>query len=120
MFGTSIPVNMQFLPLTKGIKLGDIKVVLCELRVFWNQGRSYKDHAEVASLNFRVDEELQSLNDEGQEGWLVRQVLRLPSTLGACVQDVETMGIKIRHKLYFVIQLINPDGHASEVRYYPP
>jgi hypothetical protein len=39
----------------------------------------------------------------------------MPQTLTRCLQDTDTKGIKIRHKMKFRIQLHNPDGHISEV-----
>ena len=55
------------------------------------------------------------LDDQGQEGWLIERTLTLPTSLARCLQDVDSLGIKIRHLLLVVIQLLNPDGHSSEV-----
>ena len=52
---------------------------------------------------------------EGREGYKFMRPLPIPKNLRHCVQTVESKGIKVRHRLKFVIQLINPDEHISEV-----
>lgn len=42
--------------------------------------------------------------------------LRLSRDLTKYVQDVDVHGVKITHRLKFVVALLNPDGHTSEVR----
>lgn len=54
--------------------------------------------------------------DEAAEGYQFSRSLDLPKTLTRCLQDTDTRGIKVRHKLKFRVQLLNPDGHVSEVR----
>lgn len=53
--------------------------------------------------------------DETAEGYQFTRFLELPKTLSRCLQDTDTRGIKVRHKMKFRIQLHNPDGHVSEV-----
>lgn len=52
--------------------------------------------------------------DMGQ--WTMNEKFPLPKSLNECVQDCEVPGIKVRHKLKFIVQLHNPDGHISELR----
>lgn len=61
-----------------------------------------------------ADESLEII-DEAAEGYQFTRYLDMPQTLTRCLQDTDTKGIKIRHKMKFRIQLHNPDGHISEV-----
>ncbi|KAI5289172.1 hypothetical protein KEM54_004292 [Ascosphaera aggregata] len=54
--------------------------------------------------------------EDGLPGYSFTRVLELPRTLNKCMQDTDTRGIKIKHKLKFKVQLHNPDGHTSELR----
>ncbi|KAI5304664.1 hypothetical protein KEM56_006160 [Ascosphaera pollenicola] len=64
------------------------------------------------------DEEMEALQylEDGMPGYCFTRVLELPKTLSKCMQDTDTRGIKIKHKLKFRVQLHNPDGHTSELR----
>ena len=60
---------------------------------------------------------MQMLDEEvGQDGYVMKETLPLPKSLKKCVQDCETNGIKVRHRVKFNIALHNPDGHTSELR----
>lgn len=48
--------------------------------------------------------------------WTMEERFPLPKSLNECVQDCELPGIKVRHKMKFIVQLHNPDGHISELR----
>ena len=103
------------IPLVKGLKMDSVQITLNEGQDYTLSARSHKFGRQIYSTKFPIEDEVQTLDDEGHEGWLVKKSIPLPSTLSKCVQDVEAMGIRIRHKLRFVIQLTNPDGHLSEV-----
>lgn len=123
IFGTHIDVEMRFTSLLKGLKIGAIKCVLIEnqefsMAAFHNQNpRAYKHTRNIGSWEFHMSED-ENYNEElesGTDGWTLKEKLLLPKTLSKCMQDVEIMGIKIRHKVTFNIALLNPDGHTSEV-----
>jgi hypothetical protein len=127
VFGTVIKVDMKFTSLLKGLKIGAIKCYLIETQEFNLPGvslqssdRYYKNSREIGNWTFEIndDDHYQDvINDEtGQSGYVLSQQLPLPKSLRRCLQDVETHGIKIRHKVKFNIALHNPDGHTSEVR----
>jgi arrestin-related trafficking adapter 4/5/7 len=123
IFGTSIQVEMQFTPLLKGLKLGKVKCELMEthdwmlsLPSFGDQ--HWKKSRDIATWIFEMNEEehyQNVINEDGQDGWVMKDTLLLPKSLKQCMQDVETPGIKIRHKVKFTVALENPDGHTSEV-----
>ncbi|KAH8897100.1 hypothetical protein GQ53DRAFT_791767 [Thozetella sp. PMI_491] len=125
VFGSAIPLETRFSPLLKGLEMGDITVKLVEIHELLLQSitghtlREHKKEREVASwtLPMSREEHWQDLiEDTGQEGWVMNASLDLPKKLGKCLQDVNTQGIKIRHKLKLVVALKNPDGHVSELR----
>lgn len=125
IFGTNIQVELRFTPLLKGLKVGQIICTLMELYGWMlplpngRPDQHWKDSRDVANWSIEINDEHyhEVLNESGQDGWLIKEQLPLPKSLKECMQDVETPGIKIRHKLRFVIALENPDGHISEVRY---
>ena len=125
VFGSAIPFESRFTPLLKGLEIGDVTIRLieaCEILATSVTGVPIKEHKkerEVTSWVLPVtrDEHWQDvIENTGQEGWVVTSDLDLPRKLGKCVQDVNTNGIKTRHKLKIVVALQNPDGHISEVR----
>ncbi|KAK3316167.1 hypothetical protein B0H66DRAFT_604478 [Apodospora peruviana] len=125
VFGSSIPLETRFTPLLKGLELGDVTVKLMEAHDIVLQSstghtlREYRKEQEVAGWTIPMsrDEHWQDMiEDTGQEGWVMKAQLDLPRKLGRCIQDVNTQGIKVRHKLKLVVALKNPDGHISELR----
>jgi arrestin-related trafficking adapter 4/5/7 len=69
----------------------------------------------VAHDEYNVPEDPEILDEEA-EGYKFSRHIELPKSLTRCVQDAETRGIKIRHKLKFNVLLHNPDDHTSELR----
>jgi hypothetical protein len=123
VFGSCIPLDMRFTPLLKGLELGDITIKLLEIHeIILQTNHAFKEHKKERVIDTWIvsvsrDEHWQDMiDDSGQEGWVVNMSLNLPKKLSRCLQDVNTRGIKIRHKLKLVVSLKNPDGHISELR----
>ncbi|KAI1196976.1 arrestin [Nemania serpens] len=124
VFGSSVPLEMRFTPLLKGLEMGDILVKLFESQelTISEQGqpiRTHKHDREVATWNIEVTREKHwqdIIEETEQEGWVVNEHLPLPRRLNRCIQDCHVSGIKIRHKLKLIAALNNPDGHVSELR----
>ncbi|KAH8165508.1 hypothetical protein CIB48_g2740 [Xylaria polymorpha] len=124
VFGTSVPLEMRFTPLLKGLEMGSIIVKMFETQEFTVSGqgtpmRTHKNDREVATWSFQVTREkhwVDIIEETGQEGWVVNHELPLPKKLNSCLQDCSVRGIKIRHKLKLIVALHNPDGHVSELR----
>jgi hypothetical protein len=124
VFGTAIHVSMRFTSLLKGLRIGTIKCVLVESQEFVIPGatvhteRFWKHSRDVNSWTFELNDEEHYhdvLDESGQDGYTLNEMMALPKRLSKCVQDVDVHGIKIRHKVKFNIALHNPDGHVSEV-----
>jgi arrestin-related trafficking adapter 4/5/7 len=108
--------------LLKGLKIGRITTQLVETHEFSpnpDAPSEYLDNHKaqkvVANDEYSVTDEPDIL-DEEVEGYKFSRHIELPKSLTKCMQDAETRGIKIRHKLKFNIQLHNPDDHTSELR----
>ncbi|KDB24584.1 hypothetical protein H109_03553 [Trichophyton interdigitale MR816] len=124
VFGTSVRIDFRLAPLLKGLKIGMITTQFIESYDVMScrddsqlQPTSHKSIRVVVADHFRLGpEEERRFLEEGEEGYQFSRVLDLPKKLSKCIQDTDTKGIKIRHKLKFKIQLHNPDGHTSELR----
>ncbi|KAI0477416.1 arrestin [Xylariaceae sp. FL0804] len=124
VFGSSVPLEMRFTPLLKGLEMSVITAKLIEIQEFTLSGhgmatRMHKHEREVHTWSFEVEREQHwrdSIEETGQEGWLVNRELPLPKRLTKCIQDCSVHGIKIRHKIKLTVALKNPDGHISELR----
>ncbi|KAI0133562.1 arrestin domain-containing protein [Xylariales sp. AK1849] len=124
VFGSTIPLEMRFTPLLKGLDMGDITVKLFEIQELSVQGyttstRSHRTERDIETWTFEVDKQehwQDNIEETGQEGWTVKKELPLPKKLTKCLQDCSVHGIKIRHKIKLTVGLKNPDGHISELR----
>jgi hypothetical protein len=108
--------------LLKGLRIGQITSQLIEshdLTLNPEDSESirntYKITRTILTDEVELDENNVEIIDEAAEGHQLVRYLDMPHTLTRCLQDTDTKGIKIRHKLKFRIQLHNPDGHVSEV-----
>ncbi|RAL16327.1 arrestin family protein [Aspergillus homomorphus CBS 101889] len=124
VFGTCIRVDFKLIPLLKGLRIGQIVSQLIESHDLTlnpedpdSIRNTYKSTRTILNDEYEVDEETGlAVIDEMAEGYQFTRYLDLPKTLARCLQDTDTRGIKIRHKLKFRVQLLNPDGHVSELR----
>ncbi|EPE35187.1 E set [Glarea lozoyensis ATCC 20868] len=125
IFGTAIDIEMRFTSLLKELKIGNIKCELIETQEVTIPGATpqlekyHKTTRSVDTWNFSVNDEehyRDILDENGADGWVLKEKMPLPKRLRSCVQDVDVHGLKIRHKVKFNIALLNPDGHTSELR----
>lgn len=114
--GSGTPISFMLVPLLKGLKLGDIKISL-------NEYYSYVGYIPPPYNGERLvcEKFIPKPNDDDpnfqMDKWEVDTFLKIPPSLSKGSQDCDIQThIKIRHKLKFVIGLINPDGHVSELR----
>jgi hypothetical protein len=123
VFGTAIHVDFKLIPLLKGLRIGQITSQLIESHDLTlnpedpdSIRNTYKITRTILTDEHEMNEDNIEIIDEAAEGYHCARVLDMPQTLTRCLQDTDTKGIKVRHKLKFRIQLHNPDGHISEVR----
>ncbi|KZF21120.1 hypothetical protein L228DRAFT_269520 [Xylona heveae TC161] len=121
VFGTSVNVDLDLVPLLKGLKIGKIQLAITETQELnTDDDRTRKNVREVSFVETEIPEDTETTDIDGQEGYHVHRTVPLPPSLRDCMQDVECRGIKIRHKLRFNVLLHNPDGHVSELRGFLP
>lgn len=115
-------MDFKLIPLLKGLRIGSTCSQLIESHDLTlnpedpdTVRNTYKITRTILTDNYEVDDDNIEIIDEAAEGYQFTRYLDMPSTLTRCLQDTDTKGIKIRHKLKFRIQLHNPDGHVSEV-----
>ncbi|KAI1942063.1 hypothetical protein LOZ66_001544 [Ophidiomyces ophidiicola] len=124
IFGTSITVNFRLLPLVKGLKIGNILAQLVESHELTlppdevsQQRKVTRTSKLIFSHSFEIEEQRDFfVPNADAEGYRFSKTWSLPTTLRKCLQDADTQGIKIKHKLKFRVQLHNSDGHTSELR----
>ncbi|KAJ5595136.1 uncharacterized protein N7459_001344 [Penicillium hispanicum] len=123
IFGTSIRVDFKLIPLLKGLRIGQTTSQLIESHDLTlnpedpdSIRNTYKITRTILTDEHEIDCDNIEIIDEAAEGYQFSRYLDMPQTLTRCLQDTDTKGIKIRHKLKFRIQLHNPDGHISELR----
>ena len=132
--GSATPINISIVPLSKGLKLGSIRVVLFEKYQYCDpfppvisedrqvteltlENPLYRSSEEFNVDGNYVDNPFFEADHSFQDKWEIDTILQIPSSLSNCVQDCDIRSnIKVRHKLKFFIMLINPDGHKSELR----
>ena len=118
VLGSPIHFEMKLIPLHKGMKIGKISVRVVELLDLSLTAKACHYPRDVVTTEIDVNEATEIVNEDGQEGWTVRGSLPLPTSLVQCMQDVDIMGIKIEHRVRFIIHLMNPDGHTSVVSFW--
>ncbi|KAK9314620.1 hypothetical protein V1522DRAFT_408605 [Lipomyces starkeyi] len=114
--GSATPVHLLLQPLLKGLRLGQIVIVLKEyytLHIPHGPG-----HASVRTVS-QVTLPAPEVGEDEIPGeiWDIRDFFQIPPNLTKCTQDCDIPGfIEVRHKLKFAVSLKNPDGHVSELR----
>ncbi|QSS57934.1 carbon catabolite repression protein CreD [Histoplasma capsulatum var. duboisii H88] len=124
IFGTSVQVDFHIIPLLKGLTVGTISTQLVETHDFVLNPEaaqadqlSHKWTKVILDDSCTLDQLKKSQSLDGEvEGFAFSRILNLPKSLSKCLQDADTRGIKIKHKLKFKVQLHNPDRHLSELR----
>lgn len=128
--GSATLIHILIVPLLKGLKLGPIKIILVENSQYCGSFGAVSTQERTVS-KAKLKDPLDHMNGDrsspnsGGEGddfafqdrWEVNTMLEVPASLSRCTQDCTLLNsIKVRHKLKFVISLVNPDGHVSELR----
>ena len=123
-YGSAFSVNLALIPLLKGLRIGHIKTQLWEEHKFSMPTtnaipRPHKHDAEVQMVCedvYEIPEGTETQDIDGMEGYEVERVVALPKNLKSCRQHLETSYLRIEHNVRFIVALLNPAGHTSEVR----
>ncbi|ANZ76709.1 BA75_03576T0 [Komagataella pastoris] len=134
--GSVNPLEIILVPLSKGLRLGNISLTVIEQYNYKTAAGSQSGErivsekymkkpsktAEGKSI-WQLEPDINGVffqNEElmfSTEKWEIRTTLPLENSLDKCSPDSDIAGsVKIRHKLKFNIGLLNSDGHISELR----
>lgn len=120
IFGTNVKVDFRLIPLLKGMKFGKITTELNEKQELSIRGprapiKSRQISRSIARDEYRLPDDTESVDIEGQDGYVFSRTIQIPQSLKKCLQTVDALGIRVRHNLSFNVQIHNPDLHVSEV-----
>ncbi|OJJ00829.1 hypothetical protein ASPVEDRAFT_51907 [Aspergillus versicolor CBS 583.65] len=122
-FGTSLDVNHAFVPAMRGLKIEYVESQLLEIRDFalneadMDTGKNNTSSTTILSSDrYLLDNNPPDVAVKDTSGFQFARSLHLPKILGQCMQDIDTKGIRIKHKLKINVRMHNPDGHVSELR----
>lgn len=126
--GSATPIHILIIPLLKGLKLGPIKIQMVEHYQYCGTFGAVTSQERTVN-KMRIKDPLNHMNEdengtsdvnedcEFQDRWEVDTTFHIPASLSKCTQDCTLLNsIKVRHKMKFIISLVNPDGHVSELR----
>lgn len=114
--GLGTQVSLMMVPLLKGLGLGDIRILLVEHYSYVGLVPPVHTAERIVAENF-IPSPTEETAEFQMDRWEVDSFVRVPASLSKCTQDCEVQNyLKVRHKLKFVIGLVNPDGHVSELR----
>ncbi|KAI8059399.1 uncharacterized protein B0P05DRAFT_558469 [Gilbertella persicaria] len=112
----TISVSIRFIPLISTLKVRHLTCIFKEYMVCKNQTlfRS-RPRAQGRILFSTRDEKFGRVTHTTGE-WTKTQLIPLPSSPYELQCDIQNDAIRIRHKIKFILSLINTDGHVSELR----
>jgi hypothetical protein len=112
--GGASPIKIVLVPLSKGLKLGPIKAQMVQYYAFKGSAGDIYDDEQVVLDCTMSKMEGKVLYDRLS----IDSFIKIPSNLKKVTQDCDLKGdrIKVRHKLKLQINLINSNGHTSELR----
>ncbi|KAI9845540.1 MAG: hypothetical protein M1838_001689 [Thelocarpon superellum] len=114
--GGPVQFSILLMPQAKDIAFGLMKTWVVEKRTLSLTAKARVTEREIGRLEFNLEEELESQTERGEEGWRITRCIPLPASLVDCMQDVDIMGIEIKHDLFIIVPIINADGTASVIR----
>lgn len=127
IIGTSITADFVLIPLRKGVEIKNIKMELIESRQLFcdyaSRRVSHQTDSHVAkkealmpenSAN-RVPDDVEDADQLFDECHRFSMTLDLPKSLKYCRQSVDTDNLRITHKLRLYVNLLNPEGHTSQL-----
>lgn len=119
IFGTAIRVDFRIIPLLKALEIGHVTTELVETQEMTVHNPKHPRQSKTARVivkdKWKLPNDIETEEVDGQDAYVFQRQLNIPKNLRHCVQSIEIPGIKIRHTLNFNVQLLNPDGHISEV-----
>ncbi|KAF2680791.1 carbon catabolite repression protein-like protein cred [Lentithecium fluviatile CBS 122367] len=125
--GTSVTADFVLIPLRKGVQITNIKMELIESRQLFcdyagrrisHQSDSHvvvKEGTMPPNSENRVPDGVEDADQLFDECHRFSMTLDLPKSLKNCRQSVDTENMRISHKLRLYVNLLNPEGHTSQL-----
>ena len=113
--GGKAKMHILIVPLMKGLELGKITVSIQQYFSLKGDGdESFEDEHTV----FKCVLPKISMDELSPDKWSLEARISLPLNLKQCTPDVDLKDdlIRVRHKLTLNINIINSDGHISQVK----
>ncbi|KAF2837655.1 carbon catabolite repression protein cred [Patellaria atrata CBS 101060] len=125
IYGTWVNVDFVLTPLKKGLSIGKITMEVHEKITLatekWGRTCTNTDTITVTRKELDMPEDAEHLGSSDDpdnlydESYRFKCTLELPKDLKLCRPTVETDAIKIEHKLRLHVNLLNPEGHTSQL-----
>jgi hypothetical protein len=126
--GDQIPITIRITPLTNSLRVRHLSCTLKEYMICRAAGPTgggilnTRPRAHGRVLFSTRDDKFGRANNatstqaENFIEWTKVQTIPLPTSVQDLQCDIQNEAIRIRHKIKFVLSLINSDGHVSELR----
>lgn len=121
--GDQIPVSIRITPLVDSFKVRHLTCTLKEYMICKNtavQGFLNTRSRTQGRVLFSVRDDKFGATNANRSGhfveWSKLQTIPLPLSPQELQCDIQNESIRIKHKLKFVLSLMNSDGHISELR----
>ncbi|KAG2233049.1 hypothetical protein INT48_009849, partial [Thamnidium elegans] len=120
--GDQIPITIRITPLVDSLRVRHLSCTLKEYMVCRAGSQGFlntRSRAHGRVLFSARDDKfgITNSNDSGNfVEWTKLQNIQLPSSPQELQCDIQNDAIRIKHKVKFVLSLINADGHISELR----
>ena len=132
VFGTSVTANFELSPLRKGVRMGKIELRFIETvvkRILADDvpsarcDRSKLDEIEILRHDMDFPEDSKITYEEtsadnpimADEMYKFHATVMLPKSLKHCRQDVDLPNVKITHQFRIMVNILNPEGHVSQL-----
>lgn len=109
--GSTLKVNILVIPITKGLKLGKISFQVVQY-LKMKIDRDINEEKVVYHQSMPPIPQYQLSNDI----WALEAKLPLPKSITKISPDFGCKTISIKHRLLLFINLVNPDGHVSQIK----
>ena len=118
--GSTLKIFLLMLPVVKSLKLGKITIQIAQhVKLHTNRKNDFGEDT-FANEKIIYHQSLPQVpaSHLATDVWALEARLPLPNSLRYCSPDVETMGglVTIKHKLIIFINLVNNDGHVSQIK----
>ena len=114
-FGGKIQLTVRAYPLVMGLKFGDIKARIIEIREFSTKENSNTEVRKCIAKAMKAAPGRKAKRRDVEpglvsKGWASTIQLSLPRRLGDCIQDLSHSGLRAHHRLESIFTVTDLDG----------